>query len=118
MKKIVLLIFIFTLVLTGCASTLPYDNPDTKTITCTVQDKYIKRAHEKDKYMVACEEGEVFTIGDSLINWNFQSTDLYNSFSIDDTIEITEVGPLSFRSPLLSQYRKITDLTVKTEKED
>ena len=56
---------------TGCAEYMNEQH-----ITCTVQDKWIKRYEGNDTYLVSCDD-EVYKIEDLLYKGKFNSSNLY-----------------------------------------
>lgn len=99
MKKIILLI-ILILLLTGCSEN---NNSWEEVVECTVQDKWVKRKGDDEKYLVSCDE-EVYQITDNILYGKFNSSDIYAKLKINKKYKLTVTG---FRSGFLSSYRNI-----------
>lgn len=100
MKKIILLIILVLLLLTGCSEN---NSSWEETVECTVQDKWIKRNGEVEKYLVSCDD-EVYQITDNILYGKFNSSDIYARLKINKKYKLTVTG---FRSGFLSAYRNI-----------
>lgn len=74
-------------------------------IKCTIEDKWVKRNGETDKYLVKCDN-EVYQITDLFFKGKFNSSDIYANLKVGNTYEITTTG---YRFELLSMYKNINE---------
>jgi hypothetical protein len=110
MKKIILLI-IPILLLTGCSN----GNRSWKEVVeCTVQDKWVKRNDDEEKYLVSCDD-EVYQITDNILYGKFNSSDIYAKLKIGKKYKLTVTG---FRSGLFSSYKNINKFEKLESKEN
>jgi len=121
MKKLIVILFVLiSLLLTWCwyrkvnlterwakIWNVKFDNYWCKKDICHVKvtDKWIKRYHDKDYYLIYTNIG-TFKIEDSLLFMNFSSSDAYWAIKIWSCY-LFKTHPLSFRIPILSSYENI-----------
>lgn len=76
-------------------------------VTCTVDDKWIKRASGDDEelYLVSCDE-QVYKISDLLFKGKFDSSNIYAKLKIGKKYELTVTG---YRFGYFSSYQNIND---------
>ncbi|MBU4502908.1 MAG: DUF1523 family protein [Nanoarchaeota archaeon] len=105
------------LICVGALRSLPHF--DRETYTATVTEKQVKRYNGKDKYVIFTElmDGttKVFENTDSLIEWKFDSSDIYGGL---DEGKIYNIKTYGWRIPFLSAYENILDIeeiVLKTE---
>ena len=97
----------------GIAVTGPFILPhlDRDVYVAKVTDKQVKRSAEKDKYLIFTEEPDgdvrVFENTDSLLEWKWDSSNLYGKIRIGETYRIKTYG---WRVPFLSWYENIVDV--------
>lgn len=117
MKKISSIILIIIMIammfiLSGCTSSEVSENIVTETTNeiseeiILVKDKWIKRADDKDLYMIGTED-EVFKIEDNIFIGKFNSSDIYNKIEIGNKYKIKTTG---MRSNFMSWYRNINEI--------
>ena len=99
MKKIIILV-LSILLLCSCSKN---NNSWEEVVECTIQDKWVKRNNDVEKYLVSCDE-EVYQITDNILYGKFNSSDIYAKLKIDKKYKLTVTG---FRSGLLSSYKNI-----------
>ena len=78
-----------------------------ETLTAKVTDKEVKRYGEDDSKYLIFTDKETFENTDSLLEWKFNSSDVYGKIEKDQTYEFTVYG---FRIPVLSIYRNVVDV--------
>jgi ssDNA-specific exonuclease RecJ len=110
MKKMILLI-IPILLLTGCSNN---NGSWEETVECTVQDKWVKRNDDEEKYLVSCDD-EVYQITDNILYGKFNSSDIYAKLKIGKKYKLTVTG---FRSGFLSSYKNINKFEKLESKEN
>lgn len=108
MKKIVMILIMICVVL-GCTGCQDYMNE--RQITCTVQDKWVKRSNEEDIYLVQCDD-EVYKITDLLWYGKFDSSDIYARLKKNHKYKLTITG---YRWRYFSEYPNINSY-VEVEK--
>ena len=90
----------------GSCSTAPHFDRDV--YTATVKEKQVKRYNDKDKYLIFTELADgskrVFENTDSLLEWKFNSSDIYAELEEGKTYNIKTYG---WRIPILSDYENI-----------
>jgi len=99
MKKILIVIMILSILLltTGCWT----ENNKTE----CVKEKWIKNSGStKQRYMVGMESGEVYMIEDSMVKWQWESSDIYNQITEGKCYTITYFW---FRNGMMSEYHNI-----------
>ena len=81
----------------------------TNSVNECVKEKWIKSApgSTDQTYMVGMQSGEVYTIKDSVIKWQFASSNLYNSVTEGQCYDIDYFG---WRVPFFSMYHIIIDV--------
>jgi hypothetical protein len=70
----------------------------------TIKNKWVDVQDKEGKYLIGATSGEVFIISDTLINWRYDSSTLYNSLEVGMTCHLRTSG---WRFPLFSNYRNI-----------
>ncbi len=75
-------------------------------VTCTVDDKWIKRSDEKDIYLVSCDE-KVYKITDLLYKGKFNSSDIYAKLKKGKKYKLTVTG---YRLSYFSEYQNINEV--------
>ncbi len=108
--KIILLV-IPILFFTGCSEN---NSSWEEVIECTVQDKWVKRNGESEKYLVSCDE-EVYQITDNILYGKFNSSDIYAKLKKDSKYKLTVTG---FRNGFLSSYKNINKFEEVNEDEE
>jgi len=73
---------------------------------CEVEDKWVKRADDKEKYLVKCGN-EVYQITDLFLKGKFNSSDLYADLKLNQKYEITTTG---YRLSFFSEYKNINKI--------
>lgn len=119
--KIIIMILVvigILLILSGCSNnyqvnTITIEEIEETDEIITVTDKWIKRADNKDLYLIGTEN-EVFKIEDNAFILKFNSSDIYNQIQIGKTYRITTTG---MRSNLMSWYRNINSIELVEEGE-
>ena len=108
MKRIKFLVLILLAIgmCTGCQ-----DYMNERQITCTVQDKWVKRSNREDIYLVQCDD-EVYKITDLLWYGKFDSSDIYARLKKNHKYKLTITG---YRWRYFSEYPNINSY-VEVEK--
>ncbi len=75
-------------------------------VTCTVDDKWIKRSDEKDIYMVSCDE-KVYKITDLFYKGKFDSSNIYAKLKKGKKYKLTVTG---YRNGYFSSYQNINEV--------
>lgn len=103
MKKIVIVValIIISLSCTGC---MEYFNE--REVTCTVNDKWIKRYENNDIYLVSCDD-EVYKIEDLLFYGKFDSSNMYAKLKKGKKYKLTVTG---YRMSYFSEYQNINKI--------
>ncbi|MCI8346600.1 MAG: hypothetical protein HFJ12_01450 [Bacilli bacterium] len=85
-----------------------------KQVTCTVDDKWIKRASGDDEelYLVSCDE-QVYKISDLFFKGKFDSSNIYAKLKIGKKYKLTVTG---YRFGYFSSYQNINDYKLIKEK--
>lgn len=105
-KGIIGVIIIVLLVLAIITIPIILSYTSVTTTTITVTDKERINDGESSYYLVFTEN-EVFKNSDSMLQWKFDSSDVYNDLKIGKTY-IVKVN--WFRIPFLSAYRNILEI--------
>lgn len=102
MKKIILMFLVVMLCCTGCVG---YMNE--QTVTCEVEDKWIKRPQGSDYelYLVNCG-GKTYKVSDLLFKGKFNSADIYGNLKIGKKYKLTTTG---YRWSFFSEYQNINE---------
>jgi len=76
----------------------------------TISEKTVKRSSSEgsDKYMIFTEEGQVLENTDSLLEWKWNSSDIYAKLKAGHKYEINSYG---WRLPFFSSYHNIVGVT-------
>lgn len=82
-------------------------------VTCTVDDKWIKRSDEKDIYLVSCDE-KVYKITDLLYKGKFDSSNIYAKLKVGKKYKLTVTG---YRNGYFSSYQNINEYELVEEEE-
>lgn len=108
MKKLILgvLLVLSLIILTGCV--VDGEEGFNSEIECVVNDKWVKRSGDNDKYLVSCGE-EVYQITDNLFYGKFNSSDIYSELQIGKRYKLQVSG---FRFGLTSSYKNINEITL------
>lgn len=69
-----------------------------------IDEKWIKRNGDNEKYLISSLDNQVFEITDSIYYWRFDSSNMYNYIKEGDKCFIKTQG---FRFPLMSDYKNI-----------
>lgn len=99
-KLIITILGLLILLLSGCSNN---KNSWEEVVECTVQDKWVKRNSDKEKYLVSCDD-EVYQITDNIFYGKLNSSDIYAKLKIGKKYKLTVTG---FRSGFLSSYKNI-----------
>lgn len=102
-RKIFLLILLIVLVPCLCTGCQDYMNE--RQVTCTVQDKWVKRSNGDDKYLVQCDD-DVYKITDLLWYGKFDSSDIYARLKKNHKYKLTVTG---YRWRYFSEYPNINE---------
>lgn len=105
--KGILILIMFVAICFPCS--LDYQN--NKDITCTIQDKWVKRIHGEDVYLVQCSDN-VYKITDLLFLGKFNSSDVYAKLKIGENYELHTTGyRIHFLSayPNINKYKKVVE---------
>ena len=84
-----------------------------QTVTCTINDKWIKRSDDKDIYLVSCDD-EVYKITDLFYKGKFDSSNIYAKLKKGKKYKLTVTG---YRFGYLSSYQNINDYKLLEDKE-
>lgn len=95
-----IIIILISLMCGGC-----YDYFNNRQITCTIQDKWVKRTNGEDIYLVQCDDN-VYKITDLTLYGKFNSSDIYAKLKRKHKYELSISGS---RIPYLSEYPNIND---------
>jgi len=111
MKKIIWLV-LGILLLSSCSSNIDVEqvnkdkfNQKSNKVEVKVTDKTIKRYDDKDNYLIYTNKW-VYTIKDSILNWQFRSSDIYWYLEKDKCYSLG-LDRFSWRIPFLSIYENI-----------
>jgi hypothetical protein len=89
--------------LAGCQ--VVYNFGTTKTKTITVEETFMLKGHnEPDQMIVRSTNGDLYTVDDSLLRWEFRSTDLWSAMEPGETWEVSHFG---FRIGFFSSFPQI-----------
>ncbi|MBC8408850.1 MAG: hypothetical protein H8E12_09050 [Rhodobacteraceae bacterium] len=95
----------------GCSAA--YNFGPTKTKIITVEETFMMRGHnEPDQMLVRSTSGDLYSVDDSLIRWEFKSADLWSEMSSGETWEVSHFGwRIGFFSsfPQIFEGREITN---------
>ena len=74
--------------------------------TFTVQETFILRNHNAgpDQMMIRTEGGDLFTVDDTLLRWEFRSSDLWSAMKPGETWQVEHFG---WRIGFLSWYPQV-----------
>lgn len=79
--------------------------------SCTVSDKTATSGHGEDKkteYRIYTDECGTFTTKDSLLDWNWSSSDVYGSIKVGEKYTFETRG---IRIPIFSSFQNISEAT-------
>lgn len=76
-------------------------------VIITVEDKYIKRNGDYDRYMVSTQEGETFKITDLMFKGKYNSADIYSKLKVGSTYVVKVTG---VRWQFWSEFRNINEI--------
>lgn len=105
-KVIVVIGFIFIVIAGAIGFTIAQYMGETE-VTITVEDKYIKRDGNHDRYMVSTQEGETFKITDLLLKGKYNSADIYSKLKVGSTYVVKVTG---VRWQFWSEFRNINEI--------
>lgn len=102
------LLLVPVLFLTGCSNENTNNEEEDwfTEVECTVEDKWVKRNDDIEKYLVSCDD-EVYQITDNILYGKFNSSDLYAKLKIGKKYKLQISG---FRSGIFSAYKNINEI--------
>lgn len=74
--------------------------------TITIKEKWVKYQGQDAKYLVSSEDGQVFQVTDTLIEFRFDSSNIYADLDEGETYNINTQG---WRFAFLSDYKNILE---------
>ena len=97
--------FIFVLLFL-CIPAIAYNFGTDDITTFTVDEAFILRNHNAgpDQMMIRTEEGDLFIVDDTLLRWEFRSSDLWSAMKPGETWEVEHFG---WRIGWLSWYPQV-----------
>lgn len=75
----------------GCQAA--YNFGTTKTKTITVEEAFMLKGHnEPDQMLIRSTDGDLYSVDDSLVRWEFRSADLWSDMAPGETWEVSHFG--------------------------
>lgn len=102
---VMLIIVLITLFAFGFICFSGYMNETVEHIT--IEEKYIKRTNESDRYMISADDGETYKITDLFFKGKFNSADIYAELKVGHRYKVYVTG---YRFPLFSEFRNINKI--------
>ncbi|MBO5138704.1 MAG: hypothetical protein J6B89_03580 [Bacilli bacterium] len=95
-----------------CFICFQFNYGNEKEVTCTIEDKWIKRASKSsDVYLVSCDD-QVYKVSDLLFKGKFDSSNIYAKLKIGKKHRLTVTG---YRFGWFSSYQNINDFKLVEE---
>lgn len=105
LATIIIIAIIVGIVFGGIYWSFNWNYGNEQQVTCTVDDKWIKRSDEKDIYLVSCDE-KVYKITDLFYKGKFDSSNIYAKLKKGKKYKLTVTG---YRNGYFSSYQNINE---------